>query len=93
MCLKGSTTEEFSWLTAAEEGFEYQLKALEHLRDESLSFGIALVSIRQNNHELFNRLREMDLERIMIEKEEIKLYPQVKKRLDKEGILHYFEKK
>jgi len=29
----------------------------------------------------------------MIEEEEIKLYPQVKKRLDGEGILHYFEKK
>jgi len=90
VCLKGSIPEEFSWLTAAEGGFEYQLKALEHLRDESLSFNIALVSIRQNNHELFNRLREMDLDRVMIEEEEIKLYPQVKKRLDKEKILHYF---
>ena len=89
--LKGSIPEEFSWLTAAEGRFEYQLKALEHLRDESLNFNIALVSIKQNKHELFNRLRKMDLEKIMIEEEEIKLYPQVKKRLDKENILHYFE--
>ena len=40
---------------------------------------------------LFNRLKEMDLGKIMIEEEEIKLYPQVRKRLDKEGILHNFE--
>ena len=93
VCLKGSTPEEFSWLTAAAGGFEYQLKALEHLRNEDLSFNIALVSIRRNKHELLNRLREMSLDRIMIEEEEIKLYPQVKKRLDGDGILHYFEKK
>ena len=93
VCIKGSTPEEFSWLTSAEVGFNYQLKALENLRDEGLRFNIALVSIRQNKHELFNRLREMDLGRIMIEEEEIKLYPQVKKRLDSEGILNYFEKK
>ncbi|UCF13403.1 MAG: radical SAM protein [Thermoplasmatales archaeon] len=93
VCLKGTTPGEFSWLTAVEGGFEYQLKALEHLRDESLSFNIALVSIIKNNHELLNKLRDMDLDRVMIEEEEIKLYPQVKKRLDKEKILHYFENK
>ena len=32
----------------------------------------------------------MDLEKIMIELEEIKLYPKVEKRLKKEGIIDYF---
>jgi uncharacterized Fe-S cluster-containing radical SAM superfamily protein len=93
VCLKGSTPEEFSWLTSADKGFKYQLKSLEYLRDEDMSFNIALVSIRQNKHELLNKLREMDLDRIMIEREEIKLYPQVKKRLKEEEILQYFRKK
>ncbi len=91
VCLKGCTQEEFSWLTGADEGFEYQLKSLEYLRDENLRFNVALVSISKDKQELFNRLTEMDLGRIMIEDEEIKLYPLVRKRLEKEGILHYFE--
>jgi len=91
VCLKGCTSEEFSWLTGAEGGFDYQLKALENLRDESMSFNLALVSTKKDKQELFNRLTEMGLGRIMIEEEEIKLYPQVRNRLKKEGILHYFE--
>jgi len=67
------------------------LKSLEYLRDENLRFNVALVSISKDKQELFNRLTEMDLGRIMIENEEIKLYPLVRKRLEKEGILHYFE--
>ena len=90
LCLKGATSEEFSFLTGAKEGFKYQLKALKNLRDVGVSFNIALVSIQKNQNLLLNRLREMDLDHIMIEKEEIKLYPQVKKRLNSEGILHYF---
>ncbi|UCD14460.1 MAG: radical SAM protein [Thermoplasmatales archaeon] len=93
VCLKGCTSEEFSWLTGAKEGFEYQLKALEHLIDENLSFNIALVSIRGNKQELFERLKRMNLGGIMIEEEAIKLYPHVRKRLNNEGILHYFEEK
>ena len=67
------------------------MNALEHLRDENLKFNIALVSVREDKRELFDRLTEMGLSRIMIEEEEIKLYPLVRKRLEKEGILHYFE--
>jgi uncharacterized Fe-S cluster-containing radical SAM superfamily protein len=67
------------------------LKALEYLRDENLKFNIALVSVREDKRELFDRLTGMGLGRIMIEEEEIKLYPLVRKRLEKEGILHYFE--
>ena len=56
-----------------------------------MSFNIALVSVKKENKQFFNKLIEMDLGNIMIEEEEIKLYPLVKKRLNKEGILHYFE--
>jgi len=91
VCLKGCTSEEFSWLTGASEGFEYQLKALEKLRDKKMKFNIALVSTKRDRQELFNRLTAMDLGRVMIEEEEIKLYPQVRKRLENEGILHRFK--
>jgi hypothetical protein len=47
--------------------------------------------MKGDKQELFNRLTEMDLGRIMIEEEEIILYPLVRKRLEKEGILHYFK--
>jgi uncharacterized Fe-S cluster-containing radical SAM superfamily protein len=91
VCLKGSTKDEFSFLTGAnEEGFEYQLKALEQLRDASMSFNIAFVSTKNNQNELYNTLKKMNLNNVMIEKEEIKLYPQVKQRLKNEGILNYF---
>lgn len=93
VCLKGCNPEEFSWLTGAEKGFEYQLKALENLRDEIMSFNIALVSVRGDKQKLYNILTEMNLGKIMIEEEEIKLYPLVRKRLDDEGILDYFEEK
>ena len=91
VCLKGSTRDEFSWLTGAETGFEYQQKSLEYLRDESMSFNIAIVSTRNDKTELFMRLKEMELDKVMVEDEEIKLYPQVRKRLAKESLLQYFE--
>ena len=91
VCLKGSTQEEFSWLTGAGEGFAYQLKALENLRDSNMNFNIALVSVKGDKQKLFDRLKEINLGRIMMEEEEIKLYPMVRKRLDGEGILNYFE--
>jgi len=67
------------------------LKALEKLRDKKMKFNIALVSTKRDRQELFKRLTEMDLGRVMIEEEEIKLYPQVRKRLENEGILHRFK--
>lgn len=92
VCLKGCDNEEFSWLTGAETGFDYQLKALEHLRDLGMKFNIALVSVKPDKHELFDLLHEMGLENIMIEDEEITLYPAVTRRLKKAGILGYFER-
>ena len=91
VCLKGCNSEEFSMLTGAEKGFEYQIKALENLRDERVGFNIALVSAKHEEKQLFDRLNEMGLGNVMVEEEEIKLYPPVRKRLDKEGLLHYFE--
>ena len=92
VCLKGADAEEFSLFTGAETGFEYQLKALQYLRDSHMNFNIAVVS---TNHEkkqgLFQRLKDMDLENIMIEEEEITLYHMVRNRLQKEKLLHYFE--
>lgn len=91
VCLKGCNPEEFSMLTGAKKGFEYQIKALEHLRDKQMSFNIALVSTKKDRKQFYDKLVEMDLGKIMIEEEEIKLYPLVRKRLSGEGILHYFE--
>ena len=91
VCLKGCNSEEFSMLTGAEKGFEYQIKALENLRDERVGFNIALVSAKNEKKQLFDRLNKMGLGNIMVEEEEIKLYPPVRRRLDKEGLLHYFE--
>ena len=93
VCLKGCNPKEFSWLTGAEEGFEYQLKALEILRDKRVSFNIAVISPKNDKRDLYKKLTDMGLDKVMLEEEEIKLYPQVRKRLDKEGILHYFEEK
>lgn len=91
VCLKGCNSEEFIWLTGAEKGFEYQMMALENLRDEEVSFNIAIVSVRGDKQEFFNRLMEMGLEKIMVEEEEIKLYPPVRKRLEKARMIEYFE--
>ncbi len=91
VCLKGCNSEEFSWLTGAEFGFDYQIKALEYLKEENMRFNIALVSVKDGKKELFNRLTDMGLGKIMIEEEEIKLYPQVRNRLEKERIISYFE--
>jgi len=91
VCFKGCNPKEFSFFTGAKKGFELQMEALKNFRDEKLRFNIALVSMKGDKQELYNRLTEMDLGRIMIEEEEIILYPLVRKRLEKEGILHYFK--
>lgn len=91
ICFKGCNPKEFSLLTGAINGFDYQLKALEYLKEENLSFNIALISVRKDKKYFFNKLIKMGLEKIMIEQEEIKLYPLVRKRLLDEKLLHYFE--
>ena len=90
VCLKGSDPQEFSMLTGAKVGFEYQIKALENLRDKKMSFNIAIVSVKKDKKQFLDKLIEMGLEKIMIEDEEIILYPLVKKRLEDEKLLHFF---
>jgi len=91
VCVKGIDSEEFSLLTGAKSGYNYQMKSLEHLRDSNISYNIALVSTRRNKQSFHDRLMEMGLGNIMLEEEEIKLYPQVRNRLQKEGLIKYFE--
>ena len=92
VCMKGADSEEFSLFTGAEKGFEYQIKALQYLRDKQMNFNIALVSAhKEKKQHFFQRLVEMDLDKVMIEEEEIKLYPMVRKRLQNEKLLNYFE--
>jgi uncharacterized Fe-S cluster-containing radical SAM superfamily protein len=92
VCLKGADAKEYSLFTGAETGFEYQLKALQYLQDAHINFNIAVVSPNHDKKQtLFQRLKEMNLENIRIEEEEITLYPLVKNRLQKENLLHYFE--
>lgn len=92
VCLKGADAEEFSLFTGAKIGFEYQLKALEYLQENHMSFNIALVSAHaEKKQHLFQQLQAMNLGNVMIEEEEIKLYPMVRKRLQQEQLLSYFE--
>lgn len=88
--LKGCDEREFNLLTGA-KGFEYQIKSLEYLKREKVSFNIALVSIKKDRSSFFKKLIEMGLGKIMIEEEQIKLYPSVRRRLDKTNLLHYFD--
>lgn len=90
VCLKGCDEKEFSLLTGASHGFEYQLKALEFLMEEKLSFNIALVSMKRDRSLLFKRLKEMGMGDILLEEEYIKLYPSVKERLRKTNLLQRF---
>ena len=91
VCLKGADSEEFSLFTGAKTGFEYQMKAISLLKEKKISYNIALVS---NNYEkkqrLFDRLKVMDMDNVMIEDEEILLYPFVRKRLSEYNLLQYF---
>ena len=92
VCLKGADSEEFTLFTGAEKGFDYQIKALEFLKDKQMKFNIALVSANNKKKKhLVQRLAEMGLEKVMLEDEEIILYPMVRKRLQVEKLLHYFE--
>lgn len=92
VCLKGADAEEFCLLTGATQGFEYQIKALEHLRESHMSFNIAIVSVhKEKKQSFFRTLKDMGLEDVMVEDEEIKLYPLVRKRLQQEHLLAYFE--
>ncbi|KYK23307.1 hypothetical protein AYK24_07585 [Thermoplasmatales archaeon SG8-52-4] len=91
ICFKGLNPKEFSMLTGAKNGFDNQLKALEYLKEYNLNFNIAIVSVKTDKKCFFDKLSELGLKKIMIEEEEIKLYPLVRKRLLDEKLLHFFE--
>lgn len=92
VCLKGCTKEEFSLLTGAKEkGFEYQLQSLQHLKQSQVSFSIAVASPKKDKQPLYQRLQLLGFGNSMIEEEPLKLYPHVKKRLQKQGLLDMFQ--
>ena len=78
-------------ITGAESGYNYQMKALDMLKNSTVSFNIALVSLREDKQPFYESLRERELDTIMVEEEEITLYPQVRKRLEREGLIDYFK--
>jgi len=91
VCVKGIDPEEFSFLTGAEKGHEHQMKSLEYLRDSNISYNVALVTTKSNIEVFRDRLTDVGLGKVMLELEDIKLYPQVKNILEKEGLIKYFE--
>lgn len=91
VCFKGNNSNEFSFLTGAKNGFEYQKKAIENLKNENVRFNIALVTLNKNSQIFINELDNLNLDHTNIEMEEIILYPKVRKRLEKEKIINYFE--
>lgn len=93
VCLKGADAEEFCLFTGATKGFEYQLKALQNLREYHMNFNIAFVSTHpEKKQRLFQRLKDMGLQDVMVEEEEITLYPLVRKRLQQEKLLDVFKR-
>jgi uncharacterized Fe-S cluster-containing radical SAM superfamily protein len=94
VCLKGADAEEFSLFTGAKLGFDYQLNALQYLHDFDMNFNIAVVSVHtEKKRSLFKRLKQLGLDNVMIEEEEIQLYPMVQKRLQQEQLLDLFQPK
>lgn len=91
VCLKGCNKEEFSLLTGANPlGFDYQLSSLKLLKQNQVSFNVAVASPNREKHSLYHQLQKMGLGNIMVEEEQIKLYPHVKKRLKEKELLHLF---
>lgn len=92
VCLKGCSRKEFSVLTGAKStGFDYQLDSLKTLKQAQVRFNIAVASPKKDKQELYQRLQHMGLGDIMVEEEQIRLYPQVKKHLEKQGLLSLFK--
>ncbi len=92
VCLKGCTKEEFSLLTGAEEkGFEYQLQSLINLKKAQVRFSIAVASPKKDKRALYQQLQSLGFGTVMMEEEPLKLYPHVKKRLQKQGLLDLFQ--
>ncbi len=90
--LKGANKEHFQKLTGSEEeGFDLQLKALENLHDSGCPCRAAVIRDfldQDSERELRKKLVEIDLGLARgLELEKLKLYPHVKERLKRHGIL------
>jgi len=87
--LKGTNEEEFSMLTGANPtGFDLQLRALENLSGAGVKVHPAVMvsfSLPENIQALRNRLNRIDASFTDIEIEELALYGDVEKRLQKAG--------
>lgn len=88
--LKGSNEEEFSKFTKAKpKAFQLQLNALKNLQGAGVSCHPAVISIVKDLNGLKERLAAINPKfASSLEKEELILYPAVKKRLEKEGITY-----
>jgi uncharacterized Fe-S cluster-containing radical SAM superfamily protein len=87
--LKGTCEKEFAVLAGFPEGFKLQLRALKALVDHNVScHPAAMVSFSppENVRELEERLALIS-PRLSLEEEHVMLYPLVKKRLQKAGLL------
>jgi len=73
-------------LTGAEKGYNYQMRPLEYLRDSNVSYNVALVTTKSSIDVFRDRLSDIGLGKIMLEIEDIKLYSQVKNRLEKKDL-------
>ncbi|KXA97222.1 hypothetical protein AKJ39_03560 [candidate division MSBL1 archaeon SCGC-AAA259J03] len=90
--LKGADREQFRRLTGSDpEGFDLQLQALQDLTDSDCSCRAAVMRDfldEELERRLRRRLGEIDLGLARsLEFEKLKLYPHVKKRLKKHGII------
>jgi uncharacterized Fe-S cluster-containing radical SAM superfamily protein len=88
--LKGACPEDFARLTQANpEGFDYQLKALEHLVEEGVDCFPAVMANFSSQEEitkLRQRLKEIRSDFEGFEEEELILYPFVSEHLRKAGL-------
>lgn len=88
--LKGACEEEFAALTQSPpEGFRLQLNALKTLKDYNVSCHPAVMtsfSLPEHVRELKERLSYISSE-FYVEEEQVMLYPLVKKRLQRAGLI------
>jgi uncharacterized Fe-S cluster-containing radical SAM superfamily protein len=88
LSFKTGTPENFELITnRPKEWFELQLKAVEHLYHQRVSFHIALVTDYADEY-LINRLQRIAPELIEdIEYENVRLYSHIRRRMKDRGLL------
>ena len=89
--IKGCDKEEFRFLTRARYGFSLQIKSLEYLSDYGISFHPSVVSVFGREKALIDTLKDMGIKEGSMEWEKLRLYPPVKERLKRMGVLKIFK--